>query len=830
MANAAAETASVQYENKAEARKAARDPRAAEHARWMTEIKKAQKVFKSWHDLCDAIVERYRDESKEKEETSLKDNSSAGRRYNSLWSVTETMRPLLYGDTPLPFIDRMFDDADPAARDASLLVQRTVANDLEHDDFDDAMEDAVEDYMLCSRGQTWVRYAPEFALRDSVDKQYLKDKEEPPLDPRTGKPYETQKDDEGTYYTKAVPFKSLDQNEVDHVGYRDFLHGAASKWKYVPWVARRVPMLHSEIESRFGKEWADILPKMSDNNKNTDAASEPDTDDFEQAFARVEIWEIWDKTKREVIWLCPAYKKAIVDKKSDPLKLPGFFPCPKPMYATKTNSTLVPVPDYKEWQDIALELDETTQRISLLTKALRVAGVYAAEYGDIIKGLTDGSCENKLIPVQNWAMFAERGGSKGMVDYFPIDQIIEVLGKLYEARRALIQELYEITGISDIVRGASDPRETATAQKVKGQFASNRLERKQKAVTVHAKGVIQIMADIVCRHYSDEQIMLKASGRQLFSDSAGKYDKARETAAFALIRSPKSRMLRLKVDNEKLAQSKVESDKQEATDFLQSMAQFMGGAMKLTGEMPNFLPLVSDLILFAVRKFKVGRTTEASFERTLKELQKNGTGKQPEQQAPGEQPMSPQELQLEQQKLQIEAQSVQIQGMLAEIKKMSEQMKDSRERERDAKAHQVKVADLQLKARKQAADIQNAQMQTQLAARSQQHDEQMGAHEAAVAEQQQRHEASLAERDAQRADRDQQHGEVMDRHSASEDSRAQRVGEAFDQMSHAFDVQKDASDRTEAAEMRRDANKNAQADRASKEKQAAKRPTNGSAR
>jgi hypothetical protein len=53
----------------------------------------------------------------------------------------------------------------------------------------------------------------------------------------------------------------------------------------------------------------------------------------------------------------------IIDARDDPLGLEGFFPCPKPLYATTTSDTLVPVPDFVLYQDQAMELDILSDRI-----------------------------------------------------------------------------------------------------------------------------------------------------------------------------------------------------------------------------------------------------------------------------------------------------------------------------------------------------------------------------------------------------------------------------------------------------------------------------------
>jgi hypothetical protein len=76
------------------------------------------------------------------------------------------------------------------------------------------------------------------------------------------------------------------------------------------------------------------------------------------------------------------------------------------------------------------------------------------------------------------------------------------------------QSLYEITGISDIVRGSSSAQggdKTATEQRIKGQFASMRLNDMQGEVARFARDVLRIMGEIVAEQF-DPMTLFEISG------------------------------------------------------------------------------------------------------------------------------------------------------------------------------------------------------------------------------------------------------------------------------------------------------------------------------
>lgn len=579
--------------------------------RWIDEITATKKLFTEWWDLSDKIAEKYKD---------VRSSSSTDeRRYNMLWSTMQTLQPLVYNSPPTPHVSRRHNDRDPVARDASMILQRALTCTLDGDELNDALTEARDDYLLTSRGVVWHKYTPYFALRDSEEKTPIRDSAHRSEVGEDG--IDIKEDDEtgDEYFHEKYEAKVYEECDSEHVYYKDFLHGPAAKWRHVPWVARRVPMTRDELIKRFGEKMGRLPPLTI----HTRTASS-DTDESDEAkghFAKAEVWEIWDRKKKHVYWLCPQFKDSLLDSKEDLLGLDGFFPCPRPAFGTRTNESLVPVPDYKLWQDVALELDDVTYRISLLTDSLRVAGVYDRASGDDLKKLLKDTRSNAMIPVQNWAMFAEKGGLKGAVDFLPIENVIVVMDKLVQARQRLVQELYEITGISDILRGASDPRETAKAQQMKGNFASKRLKTRQEAISRMARESFEIMTQIICSQYSDDYIRMISSAEQiLVNPITQQYDPARFDAAMKLLRENPLRRFRIKVDEYTLSGTDQQEDQAQRVQFTQAISQFLGAALPMAMQLPATVPLLGELLLFAVRGFPNARSTEASIEDAIMKL------------------------------------------------------------------------------------------------------------------------------------------------------------------------------------------------------------------
>jgi hypothetical protein len=598
--------------------------------RWKAELQRGIKHYEKYHKRVDSIITRYRAEN-----AVAKDQSDTERRYNILWSMVSTIQPNLYVGMPRPYVSRRYKDKDPVARYASQILERALIFMNDSDDVDDAMGSCVDDYILGARGVLWTRYKPVFDLRHSETKTYYKDETKVPDEAEKGE------DEEGTYYRESVPKLREEVCETDHIQMHSFLTAPASTFKQLPWIAKRVFMNRQELTKRFKDKGKDIaLQFKSDGTKLNSKKNAPgETDGL---FLCAEVWEIWCQLDRKVRWLALDHDE-MLDEQDDPLQLKNFFPIPKPLFGTMTANSIIPVPDFKYYEDIANELDELTFRISLLTQALRVVGAYDASLGDEFKQILTNTRENAVLPIQNWNQITEGGGFKKAVDFLPIEQIIIVLEKLYESRKALVAELYEITGMSDIVRGNTDPRETAKAQQIKGTYASQRLKRQQRKVAKFHRSHMEIQAEILCKHYDDDTIRLISDAEQFILGPDGKFDAQAFKAAVELLRNDPLRAFRIKIDNRTLADDDLAADREDGMMFIQNVTQLLAQGLPVAQEVPKLGPVIKEIILFGTRMFPIARSIETTLEQALDELSKDippkkdegkaAAGKSPEEMA-----------------------------------------------------------------------------------------------------------------------------------------------------------------------------------------------------
>jgi len=611
-------------------------------ARWIQELKLYEKEFKRWDKRVYKVSAKYAAEAKGSGDDSdfLGDSGSS---FNIFWSNINVLGPALYARQPVVQIERRHKDKDVLSRLTSQTWERATAFEAKNEDFSGIMNEVVLDYLIGARGTSRIRFDVELAKT---------------FDEMTGQEVEQ-------IIKEGVP--------TEYVYPKDFRHQPGRTWEEVEWVAFRSYLNRDQLNERGFPE---DLP-LSHKPKGVDE----DRPEHAEKFGKAVIWEVWDKATKRVYWLCEGYDK-LCDAKDDPYGLSGFFPCPKPLYATRKRGSLIPVPDYDICQAQYKELDGLSQRIRLLTSSLRVAGVYDASMTELDR-LVSESTENRLIPVQNWAFLMEKGGIDGVISWLPIQQIAEVLIRLYEARDRTLSEIYEITGLSDIVRGNSNANETATAQQIKGNFATLRLQSRQQDVQRFARDLLAMKAEIIAEHFQPETIR-RISGFDQIAE-VNPEDPAQFEAVIQLLRDDPSRTYKIEIETDSTIAIDEQAAKEKANEYLAAVGGFMQQVLSVAQVAPEFMLFMGETLKYTARQYRAGRSLEGVLEQSIDQFQ------QALLQPPPEQPPDPkmvevqQKGELEQQKLALEQQKIggdqamqiqELQFKLAELQ-LQLQMKDA---------------------------------------------------------------------------------------------------------------------------------------------------------
>lgn len=590
---------------------------------YITAIRAYERTYANWVARAEAASKSYRDEV-EGSESKLSRSS-----FNVFWSNVQTLQPALYARTPKPECERRWRDRDPVGRIAAEIQERVSAFQVSQVDFDTTMKAARDDYLIPGRGQVWVRYVPTFGQALGPDE--------------TG---------------QIVPELVDEKVEVIYIHWKDFGHDVQRSWADVTKVWRKTYMTKAEVSERFGPEKAELL--------KFEAVAEylkQDKDELDKTAQKVCIYEVWCKQSKSVHWICLDYKEDFLDSKQDLYNLRGFFPCPRPIYASLTNDSLIPIIDFSRYQALAAELDELVGRRRALLKAIKVVGTYDASQEELSAIFTSGK-DLSLLPSRNWAQLQTAGGLRGVIDLIPIDQYIKALGEINAAIGEVKNAIYELTGISDIIRGYSDPNATATAEQIKGNFATLRLEDRQREIQRFARDVIALMSELAVERFSPQTLAEMSNIVDMTPEAQQIFPQAVQ-----LLKDDKQRTYRVTIETDSTIAIDEDAEKQKRTEALTAFGQFIERAVPQMMNMPELAPVMQEMLLFGARSFSTGRPMEFALERALEAINQRLQAQAQQGPSPDPEMMKAQsQMKVKEAELNIKAQESQVDAQIAERK------------------------------------------------------------------------------------------------------------------------------------------------------------------
>jgi len=563
--------------------------------------------------------------------------------FNILYSNVDTLQPALYNSIPRPVVQRRYKDADPVGKEAARLAQRILEFQIaqeppEYPTFDEMMQSSVLQALVPGRGITQFKYEASFEEREAAESE-----ETAGASPEEFDEVEASETATGSSASPHT-FNEVVGEAVclEDTPWDSMVHGFARNWKDVPWVAFRYPMTKEELRRNFGDEkTAQISLEETDDTVDDGEASGANAQEKKETKQRLPtttVWKIWDKSSKKVLFVSDCYIDGFLKELEDPLGLANFYPFPKPLTFARKISSLVPVALYEYYREQAEELNEVTIRIRRLTKAMKIRGGYDANIQEVEKILV--SDDNSMTPLQNIAALGDSRGLDKAIWLVPIEKFLSVLQQLLIHRQQIKQIIYEITGISDILRGASVASETATAQNIKNQWGTLRLKRMQKEVARYVCDCLRIQLELAVKHLSIDTLRQmtglpyptakeKAQAQAVLeqvqmaavqgmpaqqSPELGQMQQLLSMPSWEelldVLRSDLHRAYKVDVQTNSTVDAEATEDKNNIAEFLNALSQFFNALTPaIQGGYMSF-PAAKEMLLSIVRRFRFGEEVE----------------------------------------------------------------------------------------------------------------------------------------------------------------------------------------------------------------------------
>jgi hypothetical protein len=477
---------------------------------WLKELETARKAHDGWRKSAQVAMKEYRG----KED---KDGGDSPDFYPIFWANTQITHSALYNKTPAPDIRRRYQDA-VVPKEVAKALERAIEFTLDQESVDDHAHRVFDDYLVSGLGVAKVEYLP------------------------------TVEDDQIT----------AQKIRLEYIPYDRFEWEPNKDWDDVGWICIQHGMSKAEVKAKFGVKVeidASGDGRMSQQSKDAEAPNED----------QVWVYEIWCRTTRTLHWIGKDTDE-IDETVEDPLRLQGFYPITRPMMLNVKSGALVPKTDYSYIRPLCRYVDTLTKRIFSLTSQIKDVGAYDSSFPELAKIASPSAEDGTRVGVNGLSTrLLQAGGGRVTFDSVVAVQDnsgkVQVVASLQELREAAKGQIYETTGISDIVRGASVASESATAQQLKGQWANIRLARKQAAVNGFFRDTFRLMAEIVAEHYTPENLM-QITGVQMTPE------------AVQFLRSDAMRSFAIDVETDSTIAMDEQADKKQRLEFTKTFTDY----------------------------------------------------------------------------------------------------------------------------------------------------------------------------------------------------------------------------------------------------------------
>lgn len=548
---------------------------------WLDKLQNREKEFKDgWWKMAEESERLYalnRDESGSRADDPNRDP------YNILYSNTEVLRPSLYSATPKPDVRSRFPAINtnplPTVLDRFLTIVSDPA-DPGQESLDDAMNETVLSALTCAMGYSRIRY----------------------------------------YEDRAFPLAI----EAGH--YKSLLWGKARKWSKIPWLAFRHELSKDEFFTLFN------IPEDQQSQYTP-----PEQDGFNKKAFGTCVYELWDKKTRKIYFICNDWTPKLVKEDEDRLQLKSFYPTPGILLFTAKPGNIEPVPLYQYYRNQAEELNRVTVRLNRVLSAIKVRGAYHGLLGETMKDiLSSDDNENALIAAKEAGFLAQMGGFDKAIWLLPLEKLMAVATQLYAARQQIKQVIYELTGISDIIRGSNVASETATASDLKNKWGTIRLRLMQNSTANYVRDLYRLTVDAATTVISPEQwkeitsIDLPTEAEKV----AGKQQLAywQQMAPLGIqpnpqqvqqiqtmlqkpsideivtrIKDDQNRAYTVNVQTSSTIDLDTAADKAEVNEFMNGFGQLMAGLQPLQALGPSGVEASKQVMLAIVQRFKFGQ-------------------------------------------------------------------------------------------------------------------------------------------------------------------------------------------------------------------------------
>lgn len=685
-----------------------------------------EKSRENWLTMADRSWNEIKKRDKNNRLWSVTPNAMRKRsRYPAWYSIFKIRQPLLLSRVGVPIgKDTTQDGNDNVGATAAILLERLAKNLARSFDFFDVMAAGRDDFLATNFAISRAYYE-----RDEVKqkvKEYItpeKVDNEGEIDvvfvDGEGKVIESDdigQDDEGYFieHDKTVDVEN-ERVFLEPVLYRDvYIDPDIRRWKRCKRLAFAEYYSEQEFKELFGTEaWTDLASQYQ--KLGVDEAS--------HKRQCIKVYEYWDSYEKECKWWAELgsdfikprdYREPKPDtydgeKLNGLYNLEKLFPVPDPLMMNSPTDEFWPIPEFYQVVEILNDIHTIFSRMVALTRSIRSRLLFDNNVDGLQAALNEAA-EGDAFGVPNLAQsLASAGGALDqVVQYIPVQALIESLGNMYTALDQRLGALFRLTGTSDLLQGlsVSNSDKTLGERQMEEKYAINQIAEPQRKMQEYVRSAYQLLCEMALKNFNDASLGLYMMPATLPEDHKPRYQ-----AALGMLKSNQKRF-RIELETDSTIAINEDFEKKMRIEMVNAMTAALESTANIAKVSPALVATELHCLKYLVASFRQGKMFQSEITQAIDNVIKQAEAEP----APFNKEQS--DFEIAQKKLELQAQEMslkageRVQAAQLEVHKINAKLSADQQMlalkaQRDQLDSQIALLYLDLERQKAGVEIQN---------------------------------------------------------------------------------------------------------------------------
>lgn len=550
-------------------------------------------------------------------------------RYPAWANIFRIRQPLVLSRIGIPIgKDTTQDGNDNIGATAAILIERLAINLAKSFDFFDVMCACRDDALATNFTQSRAYYECK-KVKEKV-KEYL----EATQDPRTGEAVfldaagkivtvdEVYQDDEG-YFLEHEQTIDIDDERIciEPILYTEaFPEPDIRRWSRCKRYIQELHYSPMEFKEIFGVEAYNDIPRP-----------EP-LDESAPKKQNIMVNEYWDAYEKECYWwaeLGPDFIKPKSymmpegedydedDQLNGLYNLEKFFPLAEPLIINAPTDEFWPVPEYYQVVEILEDIHTLFARMMAMTRAIRPRLLFDDSVEGLAAALKEGN-DNDTFGVTNLtqALVSANGSLENVVQYIPIEKIVESLASMYQALEGQIMRLFKLTGTSDLLQGLTTDNsgKTLGERQIEEKYATNQIAELQRKMAEFVRANYQLMVEMAIKNFKDSSL-----DKYIMPQTLEPEHRERYKAALGMLKDD-SKRFRIELETDSTIALNESYDKQMRIELVNTLTMALEKTANIAQTSPALVKVELHCLKFLIQGFRQGKLFQSEMTQAIDQV------------------------------------------------------------------------------------------------------------------------------------------------------------------------------------------------------------------